>query len=162
MALYGVLIERKGNRTEFGERFLLIQKEIPEPYEPNEPKGLSSRTIAGIIVACLVGSILVVALISYQTFENAQRLEPTWTVRPSFEALWQWKQRREMLAKGLEVKRGETQVLYFDSNSSCLLLRSLFPPQTSESEHTADIKSTDIKQAEHWTRVKMSFSSKTS
>nr|XP_020668192.1 carcinoembryonic antigen-related cell adhesion molecule 21-like isoform X3 [Pogona vitticeps] len=97
MALYGVLIERKGNRIEYGERFLLVQEATPEPTEPKESKVLSLRTIAGIVMGCLIGSVLVVGLISYQSFESAGRLEPTWTMRLSSEALTLSQDRQQRL-----------------------------------------------------------------
>nr|XP_016853634.1 PREDICTED: uncharacterized protein LOC107983664 [Anolis carolinensis] len=69
------IIRNTTSETETGEVFLLILRDskvvTTTPHKP-EPRVMAVGTMAGIIVGCLVGSVLIVALITYQTMKQSE------------------------------------------------------------------------------------------
>ncbi|XP_062818330.1 uncharacterized protein LOC103281274 isoform X2 [Anolis carolinensis] len=75
MAVYK-FIRNTTSETETGSIFLWIQQEVvtttPGPKVPQR-RVITVGTMAGIIVGCLIGSILVVGVITYHTMKQSER-----------------------------------------------------------------------------------------
>ncbi|XP_016853631.1 uncharacterized protein LOC107983663 isoform X2 [Anolis carolinensis] len=77
MAIY-MIIRNTTSKTEAGKVFLRILRDskvvTPSPVPHKlEPKVITVGTMAGIIVGCLIGSVLIVGLITYQTMKQSER-----------------------------------------------------------------------------------------
>nr|XP_008120710.1 PREDICTED: uncharacterized protein LOC103281272 isoform X1 [Anolis carolinensis] len=68
------IIKNTTSETETGETFLRILGDMDTsgPHKPQQ-RVITVGTMAGIIVGCLIGSVLIVGLITYQTMKQSER-----------------------------------------------------------------------------------------